>query len=217
MPQEEAFSTSPNMDTFENELKAQMAAKQAMEKEMEELKKELELCKSPEKKPDNTAEMQALKDHVASLDSQLQAERLRADALKKEQEELSCKLQEITCQNLRQVHMLEAEKLAPEQKVDLLGAEKVALEQQVKDLQEEVSRGAEEISIDTIKIKELQDYLQSFNAQMGTERYWNVALQNDRQDLCLRLKCADQLHTKQVEQPEAEKLALEQKVKDLHL
>ncbi|CAJ1055299.1 kinectin-like [Xyrichtys novacula] len=200
-PQEQASSTGPNMDALENELKAQMAAKQAMEKEMEELKKELELCRTSETKPDNTAEMQALKDRVASLDSQLQAERLRADTLQKEQEESSCKLQETDSKNLKQVELLETEK--------------IALEQQVKDLQEEVSRRAEEISINTEKTQELQDSLQALSAQLVTERNWNLALQNDRQDLCLRLTCADQHYSKQVEQLEAEKLALEQKVKDL--
>ncbi|CAJ1067246.1 golgin subfamily A member 5-like [Xyrichtys novacula] len=98
---------------------------------------------------------------------------------------------------------------------------KVALEQQVKDLQEEVSRRAEETSIITVKAQELHNCLQSLNAQLETERCWNLALQNDRQDLCLRLKFADQLYSKQVEQLEqleqleAEKLALEQKVKEL--
>ncbi|CAJ1067248.1 kinectin-like [Xyrichtys novacula] len=95
---------------------------------------------------------------------------------------------------------------------------KVALEQQVKYLQEEVSRRAEETSIITVKAQELHYCLQSLNAQLETERYWNLALQNDWQDLCLRLEFADQQYGKQVEQLEeleAEKLALEQKVKEL--
>ncbi|CAJ1059654.1 Hypothetical predicted protein [Xyrichtys novacula] len=117
------------------------------------------------------------------------------------EEESSCKLQETDSKDLQQVELLEAEK--------------IALEQQVKDLQEEVSRRAEEISINTKKTQELQDSLQSLNAQLVTERYWNVALQNNRQDLCLRLRCADQRYSKQAEQLEAEKLALEKKLKDL--
>ncbi|XP_034562497.1 golgin subfamily A member 6-like protein 22 [Notolabrus celidotus] len=131
--------------------------------------------------------IQELHDLVEQKDNQLQAERLRADTLQKEQEEFRREVQEKASQHLKQVQNLEVEKL---------------MEQKVGALQKEHN----------IKIKELQDVIERKNKQMKAEWLRASALQEELENFEWEVEEKASEEQEQVQTLELEKLSLQRKV-----
>ncbi|XP_034534488.1 trichohyalin-like isoform X2 [Notolabrus celidotus] len=152
--------------------------------------KVMDLQEEVSRKPSEETKIKELQHLVELKDNELQAERLRADTLQKEQGVV----QEKASRDLKQVQRLEEEKRS--------------LDKKVKDLQEEVSRRASKETNNTDKIKELQILVELKENKLQAERLRADTLQKE-QGVAQEKASRD---LKQVQRLEEEKRSLVQKV-----
>ncbi|XP_034534486.1 myosin-11-like, partial [Notolabrus celidotus] len=153
-------------------------------------KKVMDLQEEVSRKPSEETKIKELQHLVELKDNELQAERLRADTLQKEQGVV----QEKASRDLKQVQRLEEEKRS--------------LDKKVKDLQEEVSRRASKETNNTDKIKELQILVELKDNKLQAERLRADTLQKE-QGVAQEKASRD---LRQVQRLEEEKRSLVQKV-----
>ncbi|CAJ1049603.1 kinectin-like [Xyrichtys novacula] len=162
----------------------------ALEQKVKELQGD-GVSRRAEDETSDTGGNQELQELVASLKTQLQAEKNRAKKLKKKGEDLRSQLQ-IVNDNLTK---LEAEKLAQEQKTEA----------------EREARQRKEDSDETKKVEELQQLVELFKTKLQAEKNKTKTLESEREEIRSFL----QKIAKRANQSEAEKVVLEQTVREL--
>ncbi|XP_034555707.1 trichohyalin-like [Notolabrus celidotus] len=168
---------------------------------------------------------------LEDLKNQLQAERLRADTLQKEQDDFRLEVQEKASRDLKQVQDLEEEKRSLEQKLkalqikhdyriqelqQLFTSQDTQLQDQVKvnqanqeemkDLQEELSS----IALQDNKIKELHDLIESLRNQLQAERLKTDTVRKEQEELRREAQRRASRDQKWVQNLEEENVSLEQ-------
>ncbi|CAJ1065874.1 Hypothetical predicted protein [Xyrichtys novacula] len=172
------------------------AEKLAFEQKIKDLQEDV--SRRAEELTNNTKKTQKLQDLVKSSKTQLQAEKNRVENLKKEGKDLRSELQ-IANDTLTQFYKLEAETLAQKQETEA----------------EREERKRKEDSVKAKKVEALQQLVELFKTKLQAEKNRTKTLQSEQEEIRSSLQEIANQNLKQANQSEAEKLVLEQTVREL--